>query len=211
MKINWCYKGIAESPYFNDLAAGDVLLKTGILSVWMLKNAGLPLNQANIDAQSALSASALDTHVNNYAVAKSDTPYISLTAGCYEYLGTALRPKLYPARASAVRFATNNGTSPGYLFKCWVVTGLKAAPDIPAVAEDVTNLSIYQNFFRYYRQGEITAKLVVPRRQIESVIKLDKLAKPVLAAWAGGSVKSSVFNNPDFKPPEEMSNLMGAL
>lgn len=211
MKISWCYKGIAETPYFNDLVAGEVLSKTGILSVWMIKNAHLPLYQANVDAQSALTSSALDDHVNNYAAAKIDTPYISLTAGCYEYQGVSASPKLYPARASAMRFATDNGRSAGYLFKCWVITGLKAAPDVPGVAEDVTNLSIYQNFFRYYRQGEITAKLVVSRRQIESVIKLDKRAKPILAAWTAGATRTGILRNSDFKSPEEMSNLMGAL
>lgn len=211
MKINWCYKGIAESAIFKDRTAEDVLLKTGILSVWMLRNAGVPLAQANIDAQSALSASALDTHVNNYAVAKADTPYISLTAGCYEYLGSTTPPKLYPAWVRAMRFATRNGTSPGYIFKCWVITGLKAAPDIPGVAEDVTNLSIYQSFFKYYKQGEVTAKLAVPRRQVESVIKFDKSGKVMPLAWNGSVVKSAEFLNPDFKPPEEMSNLMGAL
>lgn len=76
MQINWCLKGIAENASFSDAQAAAVLSSTGILSNWILANATLANQQANINSQNVLNASALDDHVNNYAKVAKDTPYI---------------------------------------------------------------------------------------------------------------------------------------
>jgi hypothetical protein len=127
MQINWCLKGIAENASFSDAQAAAVLSSTGLLSNWMLANATLASQQVNINSQNVLNASALDDHVNNYAKVAKDTPYISLSSGCIEYAGSTKPPIRYPALRTAMRFATKGGTQSGYVFKCWVVTGLKPA------------------------------------------------------------------------------------
>jgi hypothetical protein len=126
MQINWCLKGIPHNATsFNDATAAAVLTSTGILSRWMIVHAGLANSQASIDAQNALSASALDDHVNNYRKVQRDTPYISLSSGCIEYMGSSRPPVRYKALRTALNFATDGGRQSGYLFRCWVVTGLK--------------------------------------------------------------------------------------
>jgi hypothetical protein len=132
MQINWCLKGITESKWFTDTEAAAVLSSTGILSKWMLANAAKISSQANIDSQNALNASALDDHVNNYAKVEKDTPYISLSSGCIEYAGPTQPPIRRPALRTALQFATRGGRQFGYIFRCWVTTGLKPAADWPS-------------------------------------------------------------------------------
>jgi hypothetical protein len=165
MQINWCLKGIPESASFNDVTAAAVLTTTGILSRWMIAHSGVPNFQANIDAQSALTPSALDDHVNNYRKVQHNTPYISLSSGCIEYTGRSSPPVRYKALRTALNFGTDAGRRSGYVFRCWVVTGLKPAAELPGLAEEIRDLNLFANFFVYHRQGEVTAKLVVPRRQ----------------------------------------------
>src|SRR5262245_27766174 len=120
MQINWCLKGITEGESFKDSQAEAVLKATGILSAWMLANATLAAGQANIDGQNALGVGALDDHVNNYAKVRANTPYISLSSGCYEYAGRATPPVKRPALRTALNFATGRGKQSGYVFRCWV-------------------------------------------------------------------------------------------
>jgi len=204
MQINWCLKGIAETASFDDIAAAAVLTSTGILSKWMLASTGTP-TQANIDGQTALTASALDDHVNNYRKVQHNTPYISLSSGCVEYAGSALPPIRYKALRTALNFATNGGKQSGYVFRCWVVTGLKPAPELPGLAEEVRDLNIFADFYAYHRQGEITAKLVVPRRQVERVVKFDRNLNHQNAIWPGGG--SLLFNH-GFMAPHRVSNVI---
>jgi hypothetical protein len=206
MQINWCLKGIAESPSFGDAQAAAVLSSTGILSSWMFANAALPSHQANIDAQSALSASALDDHVNNYARVVGNTPYVSLSSGCIEYAGSTHPPLRHPALRTALRFATKGGKQFGYVFGCWVITGLKPAPELPGFAEEIRDLNIFANFYSYHCQGEVTAKLVVPRRQVQWVMKFDRHLRPAAASWT--SPRNHYLGNGDFLDPERVSNVI---
>lgn len=208
MHVNWCFKGIAQSASFDDAVAERVLDETGLLSSWMLANGGTTLSAAHGPSQEALSAGALDDHVNHYAGVSAATPYISLAAGCVEYLGPGTPAAVLPALGTALRFATRRGRTPGYVFRLWVVTAPKPAPDVPGLAEDVRDLDLYAGFHRYHRQGEVTAKLHVPRRQIAWAMKVDALGNPVPAGWAGGG---SLFGNADFVAPHAVSNVIGAL
>jgi hypothetical protein len=87
MQINWCLKGIAENASFGDAEAAAVLSSTGIVSKWMLTNATLASQQANIDSQNVLNASALDDHVNNYAKVAKDTPLYFAVLGLHRIRG----------------------------------------------------------------------------------------------------------------------------
>src|SRR5581483_7371106 len=128
MQINWCYKGISEGVTFGDAEASAVLSDTGIVSVWMRTNRSLALDVANVASQDALSPNALDDHVNAYALVSRTTPYISLSSGCIEFAGPNTVPPKYAALRTALDFATDGGRTSGYVFRCWVITGLKPVP-----------------------------------------------------------------------------------
>lgn len=206
--INWCFKGIAQSAAFDDAMAERVVADTGLMSNWILANGGTTLAIAQGASQDALSAAALDDHVNAYRKVSASTPYISLGAGCVEYQGRKSPTVTLPALATAVNFATRGGKTPGYIFRLWVVTTPKPAADIPGLAEDVRDLKLFAGFSRYHYQGEVTAKLYVPRRQVAWAMKVDAQGNPVNATWTGGDV---VIANADFVAPHAVSNVIGAL
>ncbi len=208
MLINWCFKGIAESTGFNDAMAERAINDTGLLSNFMLANHATTLGGVHAASQAALSAIALDNHVNNYDAVKATTPYISLGAGAVEYQGRGKPALVLPALGTALRFATRRGKSAGFIFRLWVVTTPKPAADIPGLAEDVRDLKLFAGFHKFHYQGEVTAKLYVPKRQVAWVMKVDKLGDPLDASWSGGE---SVLVNHDFVEPHAVSNVIGAL
>ena len=208
MHVNWCFKGIAESADFDDKTAERVVNHDGLLSSWMLAHGANALSVAHAPSQQALSESALDLHVNSYSSVATTTPYISLAAGCVEYRGAGKPAAVLPALATATRFATRRGRTPGYLFRLWVVTSPKPAADIPGLAEDVRDLNLFSKFHRYHSQGEVTAKLYVPRRQVAWVMKIDPMGHPLAASWPGSA---NMLVNPDFVDPDAVSNLIGSL
>lgn len=208
MLINWCFKGIAESAIVDDTMAERIVTDTGLLSNWIIANGGTILANAQGASQNALSATALDDHVNDYNKVKATTPYISLGAGCVEYQGRKTPARAVPALATALNFATRGGKTPGYIFRLWVVTTPKPAADIPGLAEDVRDLKLFSGFHKYHHQGEVTAKLYVPRRQIAWVMKVDAQGTPMDASWTGGD---SVIANTDFVAPHAVSNVVGSL
>jgi hypothetical protein len=210
MQINWCLKGIPEMPgSFEDADAQSVLSSHGILSKWMLANAAQRSDRANVDAQNALTASALNDHVNNYLKVQKDTPYISLASGCREYRGATLPPLNRPALRTAVYFATSGGKHAGYVFRCWVTTALQPAIELPGLAEEIRDLNLFATFFRYHLEGEIAAKLVVPRRQVQWVLTIGRDRRPADSDWSIAG--NSYLWNKDFVGPERVSNVIAEL
>lgn len=206
MQINWCLKGISQSSSFGDAQAAGVLTDSGLLSAWMIANSHQNAAQANIDAQNALSFSALDDHINSYGLVGRDTPYISLSAGCVEFSGDATPPIRYTALRTALDFATSGGTTSGYIFRCWVVTSLKPVPELPGFAEESRDLNLFRDFYGYHFEGEVTAKLFVPRKQIQWVLKVGPHVMPVSASWTIPA--QSTLYNPDFVHPDRLSNVI---
>ncbi len=205
MQIHWCLKGIAGDGSFGDNAAWAVMTESGILSNWMRNNPNLPSSQANKISQQSLSLPALDDHVNDYDSVKTQTPYISLSAGCREFAGAYQAPTTYPAFRTALEFATKWGTVPGYIYRCWVVVAPQIAADAPGLADEVRDLNLYADFYNYHREGEITAKLVVPVRQIQWVQKVGPDLKPLAF---GGASHTKARSNPQFRRPQSVSNLI---
>ncbi len=208
MQINWCLKGIAAGTEFADVEAVQVMTETGIRSNWMRHNEDLPMVQANIEAQKALSLGALDDHVNDYYAVERDTPYISLSAGCREYAGYSTPTTTYPAHRTALEFATQFGTTTGYIYRCWVVTAPQIAADTLGVADEVRDLNLFADFYAYHVEGEIAAKLVVPVRQIQWVLKVGPDLMP--ATWTRLG-HSDALTNPDFRRPQTIANLISEI
>jgi hypothetical protein len=208
MQINWCLKGIRQQSRFGDTEAQAVLDHHGLPSAWLLDNdTKLDAGQANRAAQAALSFAALDAHVNHFGLVAADTPYISLSAGCWEFAGKGKPAIHYPAMGTALDFATDSGKSAGYVFRMWVITGLQSLAALPGVAEEVRDLNLFSAFTQWHEEGEIAAKIVVPRRQIICAIKVGSNKSPI--PWAGAS--NGVYVNLDYVPPESASNLLGLL
>jgi len=169
----------------------------------------MPLSQSTVESQSRLSESALDDHVNDYDSVRSATPYISLSAGCVEYIGYTSRPLVHPAFKTALDFATDGGNSEGYVFRCWVITGLKPAPELPGVAEEIRDLNIFSGCYPFHTEGEIAAKLLVPRKQIHWVKKFGPDLRPM--AMSGASHSGSTIYNSEFVVPSRLSNVLREL
>jgi hypothetical protein len=90
-----------------------------------------------------------------------------------------------------------------------VVTGLKPAAELPGLAEEIRDLNLFADFYAYHRQGEVTAKLVVPRRQIEWVVKFGPDLQPARASWTASG--KNHLNNGDFVGPERVSNVIEVI
>ncbi|RYD85004.1 MAG: hypothetical protein EOP61_39380, partial [Sphingomonadales bacterium] len=145
MQIQWCLKGIAQSPGsggrppFGD-AEALALLSTGLLSSAVHHDSHSMLIPAISDAHRQLGDVALDDHVNNFASVEHNTPYISLSAGVVlpAPIGGV---SVLPAWQTAAAFATRYGKSPGYIFRCWTVVSPKGVAEIAGVADAVRDLN----------------------------------------------------------------------
>lgn len=208
MLINWCLKGIRGGSGFKDAEALSVLMVTGIQSNWMHANAHMTVAAANVAAQSALNLAALDDHVNDYGAVGGTTPYISLSAGCREFVRKAGPPTTYPAYRTALEFATEWGTTIGYIYRCWVVTAPQVAADLPGIADEVRDLNLFAHFYQYHCEGEIAAKLLVPVKQIQWVQKVGSNLRPM--NWSDGHGPHA-RRNPHFRRPQTVSNLIPEL
>jgi hypothetical protein len=196
MVIQWCLKGIEERASFGDKEAAD-LLNTGIKSTWLFNNAVMPIAQAIPTVQGLLSETALISHVNNYAAVRTTSPYISLSAGVV-LPHTPLGTRVFPAWKSAVDFATHRGKVAGYVYRLWTIVTSKPSPRLMNVSDEIRNLNLFRAAWKYQHQGEITAKLVIPPVQIESVVKIG----------ADGRLTGFRADNSQFVKPDSISNLL---
>jgi hypothetical protein len=121
-------------------------------------------------------------------------------------MGPRRRPAHHPALNTAIGFATRWGKQSGYVFRCWVVTGLQPAAELPGLAEEVRDINLFGGFFTYHKQGEVTAKLVVPRRQVHWVVKYAPDRHTQSTLWPSG--RAVHLYNPDFMGPDHVSNVI---
>jgi hypothetical protein len=147
--------------------------------------------------QGLLSETALITHVNNYAAVTTTSPYISLSAGAV-LRDTPIGTRVFPAWESGVDFATGRGTVEGYIYRVWTLVAPKPAPKLMNVSDEIRNLNLFRGAWQYQHQGEITAKLVIPSSQIESVVKVG----------TDGKLTGLRVANPRFVRPQSISNLL---
>lgn len=166
MFVQWAIKGINSGTpptgIDDDTAKRMIDDGHGILCNWWR-------NQIRIsppEVRAKLTKANLGLHVNQYDTVKDQTPFISLAAGCVERDVAIQTNQIHPAPKVARRFATRWGASPGYLFYCWVIVGLKPAVEIEEVAEEVRELNTYRSYSEYQLEGEITAKIYIPSNQI---------------------------------------------
>ena len=103
-----------------------------------------------------------------------------------------------PARETAVEFATNFGKTDGYIYRLWTVVAPQPAPELLPLSDEIRNLNLFRQTHKYQKQGEVTAKLVIPPVQIQYVTKIAK----------DGKVLGIRRDNPRFVKPDSVSNLL---
>jgi hypothetical protein len=140
------------------------------------------------------------------------TPFISTTAGAIQRDAFHHRNILFPPFLTALRFATNNFTTQGFLFYAYVITLGKQAVALEQFAEEVRELHIYTQYLPYHHEGEIVAKIIIPSVQIERAEEYDgPSALTELKAGRKPSPLNGLITNPDYANPAPFANIRELL
>ncbi|WP_332768704.1 hypothetical protein [Phenylobacterium sp.] len=203
MYIQWFAKGIAgrrdHGPPSRRLTKADawdiVDSRTGILSNWWHSQGGIsPSSVAQV-----LTETNLDRHLHAYATFGTQSPFISVAAGCVERDALLQQNFVYSAVDTALDFATDAWAYPGAVFFGWTIVGLNPAVPMRGISESVRELNVYRRWSPYQLEGEITVKVNIPANQIERVEWWDPIHSR--------SAPQDVHNNPDFERPDPISNI----
>jgi hypothetical protein len=150
----------------------DATFRSGILCNWW-RNVGRIRPREIIEK---LTERNLDWHLNHYddpdplthnTPFYENTPFISVTAGVVERDTFARRNIVFGPFITALRFATRDFTTTGYIFSAYVFTPGRQSIDICGFGEEVRELNIYKNFLPFHPEGEITATIEIRGPQIE--------------------------------------------
>jgi hypothetical protein len=205
MYVQWCIKGVSG---IDEAAAESIVIGgSGLQCRWWRNVHAIQPDQV----AAKLTPDNLDLHVNHYGAPDpatgqpfcDGTPFISLTAGAVDRDTVLETNKAVPARQTALRFATRDGTNDGYLFYCYVIVGLGPAVPVTFVAEEVRGLSPHRNYSRHILEGEIAAKIHVPANQISMWERY--------SIQGGVPVRDWVHWNTSFEDPMVISNIRGAF
>jgi hypothetical protein len=79
-------------------------------------------------------------------------------------------------------------------------------------AEELRELNVYNNYSPFHPEGEITAKIIIPANQIERMEhwSFDKALNDLRAGREPAPFTPPV-RNPNYAPPEEISNIRDLL
>jgi len=205
-----------------DAIKAQQIVDNGLLSNWW-RTAGR-ITPAEIKLH--LNSVNADLHLNHYhkpipignpltkygkAKFGDVTPFISTTAGVVERDGNSKQNLFFPPFMTALRFATDNFKSTGYVFYAYLITIGKKAIEMEQFSEEIRELHVYSEYQRYFRQGEIMAKILIPSVQIEKAIGYDgPSALRDLKAGRIPSFSHSVTNS-SYQEPEKLSNIREIL
>jgi hypothetical protein len=140
------------------------------------------------------------------------TPFISTTAGAIQRDKFAQRNIIFPPFMTALRFATNNFKTSGFIFYAYLCTLGKQGIPFEHISEEVRELHIYQQYLPFHDEGEVTAKIIIPSVQIEKAIEYDGLA--ALEELRRNKTPSPVGDpilNPAYANPESYANIRELL
>ncbi len=205
-------KGIAG------LARGDAdeTFRTGILCNWW-RTVGKITPVGTVEK---LTERNLDWHLNHYddpdplvsnAPFHENTPFISATAGVIERDAFAMHNIVFDPFITALRFATRDFATTGYIFYAYVFTLGRQSIELSEFAEEIRELNIYKNFLPFHPEGEITAKIEIRGPQIE---KWEEFSGPVaLQELQAGNLPAptSTRLNAIYAPPERFCNIRGLV
>lgn len=139
------------------------------------------------------------------------TPFISTSAGAIQIDHFNRVNILFPPFMTALRFATDNFKSSGFIFYCSLITLGRKAVEFEQFAEEVRELHIYQNYLPYHHEGEIMAKIIIPSIQIEKAVEFNGPAAK--ADLDNGKLPQPLqtLDNYAYCPPENYSNIRELL
>lgn len=162
----------------------------------------------------------LDWHLNHYSDLDpttgnvpffENTPYISATAGAVERDAFAHRNLVFDPFLTALRFATSDFTTAGYVFYAYVFTLGRQSIELSEFAEEVRELNIYKNFLPFHPEGEVTAKIEIRGPQIEKWEEYDGPAAFKALESHTKANATAVQKNPIYAPPERYCNIRGLV
>jgi hypothetical protein len=201
MHVQHCVKGIrgesavGASDGLTWMSARNMISSGhGIYSNWWRSKGGI----SPPEIQTMLTDINLDRHLHDYAAFGPQTPYISLAAGAVLNDPANMTNLVYDAVDTALVFATDEWAHPGALFYCWTVVGFHPAVPFRFVSEPVRDLLIYRAWSPFSDEGEITAKVHIPARQIRRVEWWDATVSRASAA--------ETWDNPTYLPPDPLLN-----
>ena len=187
----------------------------GIVCNWWRDEDPLP----NEKIVGKLTESNLDWHLNHYDDVdpgenrpfREITPYISLTSGVVERDVFLQRNIVFDPFITALRFATRDFTTKGYVFYAHVYTLGRQSIELAEFAEEVRELNIYKNYMPFHPEGEITAKIIVRAPQIEKWEEYDgpAAAREFLAGRQPQPTEAQT--NPRYARPELYCNIRGLV
>ena len=208
-----------------DRSEAEKILQEGIVCNWWRKVGTLPFREVPL----RLTEDNLHWHQNKYEDPDpnrnnqpfcKETPFISTTSGTVKriQIGPDNQPFivgniLMPAKEVALKFATDDWKSEGWLFYCYLFILGKKAVKLQSFAEELRELNIYTTPSFWQTEGEITAKIIIPPAQIEraefyslndikSYHSQKKIPRPSYV----------IKNNPKiFVSPEDYHNIRGIL
>lgn len=211
-------KGISDL----DPATAQDIVDKGILSNWWRKAGTIQPEEIKIH----LTLQNADLHVNHYHKKVPATnplhllhkgkfgevsPFISTTAGVVQRNGFKRINIIFPPFITALRFATKNYTTTGYIYYAYVITIGKVAVEMAQFSEEIRNLNVYTDYQRYNDQGEIMAKIIIPSVQIEKAELYDG-PKALLELNKGQiPLPLNVIINTAYQAPEKLSNIHEVL
>jgi hypothetical protein len=202
--------------------AESIINGNGIICNWW-RNAGYVTN-AQVKGQ--LTDSNLVHHLNHYDTLLPNahplkkigntygavSPFISTTAGAIQRDAFLRRNFLFHPFITALRFATNNFTSSGFIFYAYVITIGKKSIVFEQFSEEVRELHIYQQYLPFHHEGEIVAKISIPSTQIEKAEEYDGIAALAdLRQRKKPAPIGKVINNPHYAKPDNYSNIREIL
>jgi hypothetical protein len=135
------------------------------------------------------------------------TPFISTTAGVVERDQFFARNLVRSAFITALSFATDWFTQPGFIFYGYLLTLGKKSIPFDRYAEEVRELNTYTSFLRFHDEGELVAKILIPSHHLQRVERWDPPL--VIDAYRRGLKPAPTwqFQNPGYEAPDKYSNI----
>ena len=204
-----------------DQATAQHIVDNGLMSNWWRKARTIKV----ADQKQLLNYANADLHLNHYnepipaghllspygGSYGSVSPFISTTAGAIQRDKDKGTNIFFDPFLTALRFATKQYRSTGYIFYCYLLTMGKAVIEMEQFSEEIRELHIYRDYLPYHSQGEIMAKIIIPSVQIEMAVEYNGPAAEAALKAKTIPVPTNRIINTTYLPPEKYSNIREVL
>jgi len=193
----------------------DAAFERGIICNWWRRVHRI----SNDEIVEKLNDRNLDWHLNHYddrdpntgGPFRENTPFISVTAGVVERDSFARRNVVFDPFVTALRFATREFMTSGFVFYAYVFTLGRQSLNLAEFAEEVRELNIYKTYLPYHPEGEITAKIAIRGPCIEKWEAYDGPAALRAIRRHRDPQPFSSRENPIYARPELYCNIRGLV